>query len=123
MDRPARQVLVVVLVLAVAGTGYWVYERFFSHDAQVDAMHRACLAEFERGASQARSQLDKGAASLSRDDSAKGVARDVAAGLGRVLEEFADNVGAATCGTLREACRLDFDGQVCARARKRFGGR
>jgi hypothetical protein len=122
MDRPTRQVLQVVLVLAIAGAGYWIWTRFFSHGAQIDAMHRACLAEFGAGKDRVRAGLDKGAAAVAKDDPVGPIVRDLSAGLGKLIDEFAGNVGEATCGTLREACRMDFDGQVCRKARERFAG-
>jgi len=120
MDRSTRQVLLVVLVLAIAGAGYWVWERFFSHGAQIETMHRACIAEFEAGKARVKSGIDRGAAAVPRNDPASGAVKELSAGLGRLIEDFASGVGEATCGTLREACRLDFDGQVCARARARY---
>jgi len=123
MNRSTRQVLLVVLVLAIAGAGYWVWQRFFSHGAQIDAMHQACLAEFERGSSRVKSQIDKGAASVPANDPATAIVKDLSRGVRKMAEEFASGVGGATCGTLREACRLDFDGRVCASARARFSDR
>ena len=123
MDRPTRQVLLVVAVLALAGAGYWIWERFFSHGAQVDAMYTACIARFQAGKDRVKSGIDKGAAALPRDDPLAPAAKDLSAGLGKLIDEFAGNVGEATCGTLRDACRLDFDGRVCRNARERFADR
>jgi hypothetical protein len=120
MSRSNRDVLLVVLVLAIAGTGYWIWERFFSHAAQIDAMHGACLVEFSTGKDRVKSQLDKGAAAVPRDDPAAGIVKDISAGLGKVIDQFAGSVGDAACGALRDACTLDFDGQACRRARERY---
>ena len=120
MTRSNRDVLLVVLTLAIAGVGYWIWERFFSHGAQIDAMHRACLAEFDTGKDRVKSQLDKGAAAVPRNDPAAGIAKDISAGLGKLIDEFAGSVGDAACGTLRDACTLDFDGQACRKARERY---
>ena len=123
MSRSNRDVLLVVLVLAIAGTGYWIWERFFSHAAQIDAMHGACVAEFAAGGDRVRSQIDRGAAALPRDDALAPIARDLSAGLGRLIDEFSGSVGGAACGTLRDACRLEFDSEVCRKARERFASR
>jgi hypothetical protein len=120
MSRSNRDVALVVLVLAIAGAGYWIWERFFSHAAQIDAMHRACLAEFSAGKDRVKSQLDRGAAAVPRNDPAAGIVKDISAGLGTVIDEFAGSVGEAACGALRDACTLDFDGRACRKARERF---
>ena len=120
MSRSNRDVLLVVLVLAIAGTGYWIWERFFSHGAQIDAMHRACLVEFSTGKDRVKSQLGQGAAAVPRDDPAAGIVKDISAGLGKVIDQFAGSVGEAACGALRDACTLDFDGQACRKARERY---
>jgi hypothetical protein len=120
MTRSNRDILLVVLTLAIAGAGYWIWARFFSHGAQIDAMHRACLAEFSAGKDRVKSQLDKGAAAVPRHDPAAGIAKDISAGLGKLIDEFAGGVGEAACGTLRDACTLDFDGQACRKARERY---
>ena len=120
MTRSTRDVLLVVLVLAIAGTAYWIWERFFSHGAQIDAMHRACLAEFSAGKDRVKAEIDKGAAAVPRNDRAAGVVKDISAGLGKMIDKFGGTVGEAACGTLHDACRLDFDGQACRRARERY---
>jgi hypothetical protein len=119
VSRSTRDVLLVVLVLAIAGAGYWIWERFFSHGAQIDAMHQACLTEFSAGKDRVKSEIDRGAASVPRNDPAAGIVRDISAGLGKAIDEFAGSVGGVACGALRDACRLDFDGQVCRKARER----
>jgi hypothetical protein len=120
VSRSNRDVLLVVLVLAIAGAGYWIWERFFSHGAQIDAMHQACLTEFSAGKDRVKSQLDKGAAAVPRNDPAAGIVKDISAGLGKVIDEFAGSLGEAACGALRDACTLDFDGQACRKARERY---
>jgi len=120
MTRATRDVLLVVLVLAVAGAGYWIWERFFSHGAQIEAMHRACLAGFAAGRDRVKSEIDKGAEAVPRADPAAGVAKELAVGLGKVIDKVAGGVGEATCDALREACRLDFDGALCRKARERY---
>ncbi len=122
MPRSNRDILLVVLTLAIAGGGYWIWQRFFSHGAQIDAMHRACLAEFNAGKDRVKAQVDKGAAAVPRNDPAAGIAKDISAGLGKLIDEFASGVGEAACGTLRDACTLDFDGQACRKARERYAG-
>jgi hypothetical protein len=120
MDRPTRQVLLVVLVLAVAGAGYWVWERFFSHQAQIDAMHEACVAEFRAGRDRVKSGIGREAAAVPPDHPLAPAAASASAGLGRLIDEFSGSVGEAACGALREACRLDFENPVCRRARAQF---
>jgi hypothetical protein len=120
MSRWHRDVLIVVLVLAIAGAGYWAWQRFFSHGAQIDAMHRACLAEFDAGKQRVKAQIDKRAAAVPGNAAAAPLVEDVSAGLGKLLDRYAGSVGDAACGTLRDACRLDFDSEVCRKAREHY---
>jgi hypothetical protein len=121
MDRPTRQILLVVLVLGVAGVGYWVWERFFSHGAQIDAMHDTCIAEFRAGSDRVKAGIDSGAGAVPRGDPLAPAARNISAVLGKLIDEFSGNVSEAACGTLREACRLDYEGPACRKARAHFG--
>lgn len=123
MDRPTRQVLLVVAVLSLAAAGYWIWERFFSHGAQVDAMYAGCIAQFQAGKDQVKSGIDKDAAARPRDAPLSRTAKDLSVGLGKLIDEFAGNVGEAACGTLRDTCRLDFDDPACRNARERFADR
>jgi hypothetical protein len=119
MSSSTRSILAVVAVLVLAGAAYWAWERFFSHAAQVERIHAACVAEFEAGKTKVKSGLPD-ASSARPGDPVGGAIRDLSAGLGKLIDEVAGNVSAAACGAIRESCRLDFEGDVCVRARAHY---
>ena len=114
MTSSTRQVLLVVAVLLVAGIAYGIWERFFSHGAQIDAIHAKCVTAFDAGKATMKAELPR------PGDKASPGARDMAAGLGKLIDEVAGGVSVAACGVIRESCRLDFDGEVCRRAREQY---
>lgn len=120
MSPSTRSVVAVVVVLAIAGVAYWAWERFFSHQAQIEAVHRACLDEFASGRDKLKSGLPQERAAA-RGDPGGDFARDVAKGLRDLIDGVAGSVSEAACGAIRDACRLDFDGDVCSAARRRYG--
>lgn len=114
MTASTRQILVVVAVLLVAGIAYGIWERFFSHAAQVDALHAKCVAAFEAGKAKMKAELPRAG------ERAPIAAKDFAAGLGKLVEEVAGGASAVACGVIRESCRLDFDGEACRRVREQY---
>jgi hypothetical protein len=97
---------------------YGIWQRFFSHAARVDAVHAACVAEFAAGQATVRSQLQ--APSPRPGDPVGAAVNDLSQGLGRLVDQVAGGLSDAACGALREACRLDFEGEACRRARAHF---
>ncbi len=111
MSRSTRSVLAVVAVLVVAGLGYAIRERFFSRAAQLAAIHEACLADIASGQAKAKAALPGPDTPL----------REWSGALGRLIDEVAGGMSSAACRALRESCRLDWDGELCRRARARYG--
>lgn len=109
MSPSTRSILAVVAVLVVAGAAYWAWNRFLSHAHAIDTIHAACLAEFDDGAAKAKAATSFG-----------GPFREFSAGVGRLIDEAKGSVAEATCTSVREACRIDFDGEFCRRARARY---
>jgi len=114
MSSSTRQIVAVVAVLAIAGIAYGVWERFFSHGAQIDAIHAKCVAGFEAGKAKVKAELPR------PGDKAGAAAKDLAAGLGKLIDEVTGGISVAACGVIRESCRLDFDGEACRRARVQY---
>jgi len=114
MSSSTRQILAVIAVLLLAGIAYGIWERFFSHGAQIDAIHAKCVAAFDAGKAKMKAELPR------PGDKAPPGTRDLAAGLGKLIDEVAGGVSVAACGVIRESCRLDFDGEACRRAREQY---
>jgi hypothetical protein len=113
-----RSVVAVVVVLAVAGVAYWAWQRFFSRDAELRAIHAACVADFDEGKARAKSVLPTPAPPAK--DGSRDAVSEFSAGLGTLIDNVAGGVAQATCGAVRESCRLDWDGTLCAQARARL---
>jgi hypothetical protein len=99
--------------MLIAGAGFWAWQRFLSRDAQIAAMHEACLSEFADAAARAKAGLAPGT-------DASSIARSLGGGLARLIEGASGNVGGAVCDAARDACRADFEGVICTAARDRF---
>jgi hypothetical protein len=83
----------------------------FSRDAQIDSLHRACMAEFAEVAAKMKAGVQPGDASPF-----KGFAES----LGRLLENMSGGMSDTVCAAVRDACRDDFDGRICMAARERY---
>ena len=97
----------------VAGAGFWFWQQMFSRDAQIDSLHRACMAEFAEVAAEMKAGVQPGEAT-------PGILRGFSEGLGKLLEGMSGNMGDAVCAAVRDACRDDFDGRICSAARERY---
>ena len=113
MSAKARAALLLGAAALVAGGGAWLWQKFYSHKAQVEALHVACLAEFAESAAKMKAGTDPGAAS-------SGVVKGLSESLGKALEGVSGGMGDAVCGALRDACRDDFEGRICVAARERY---
>jgi hypothetical protein len=98
--------------MLAAGAGFWIWQQYFSRDAQIAALHRACLDEFAT----VRDKLKSGLVPKSDSTFLKGFSE----GLGKALEDMSGGVGDAVCDAVRDACRVDFDGRICTAARERY---
>jgi hypothetical protein len=104
MLKPALVVVIVVVL------GWLVWERHFSRDARVDRMHAACMREFGGATDDSPTAPD---ARAGKDD---GPAAAIAKGAADALTSLRQGVGSAVCGMARDACKRDYDGQVCQAA-------
>ncbi len=109
MNRKTRSAALIGMGVLIAGAGFWFLERHFSPAAQIESMHRACLAEF----AEATAKLKPG-------DAGPALFKGLSESLGRMLESVSGGMSGAVCGALRDACRDDFDGRICAAARERY---
>jgi hypothetical protein len=98
-----------LIVLIVVVLGWLVWERHFSRDARIDRMHTACLREFGATAEDSTSAPD---ARAGKDGGPAAIAR----GAADALTSLRQGVGSAVCGMAKDACRRDYDGQVCQSA-------
>ena len=98
--------------MLVAGAGFWIWQHYLSRDAQIVALHRACLDEITAGRAKRKlgAQQDSGPAFL------KGLTEQ----LGRMFDGVSGGVGEVVCDAMRDACRVDFDGRICLAARERY---
>lgn len=118
MSPSTRSIVAVVAVLVIAGVAYAVWQRFFSHAARIEAIHAACLAEFDAGKAKVRAGLEVPKARPG--DPVGAAVGSLASELGRLVDQVAGGVSEAACGALRESCRVDFDGAACRQARARY---
>lgn len=105
--------------MGLAAVGYLLWEQMFSRDAEIERIHRACLAEVEAGGARMKSELDKIPGSRSQHPSAI-LGKSLNEGLGKLLDSMTGNLGESVCGAIQDACRGDFDGRVCQAARERY---
>ena len=104
-----RVLLAVVIGAAIVAAIAW--QRFYSHEAQIERAYGACMAQFggptpaPKGAS---APVDAGRSASAAD------------ALGKAIQDLARGVTAgmsgAVCGAVRDACHADFDGVVCRNA-------
>lgn len=119
MNAGLRNAALVALGVGLAAVGYLVWQQVFSREAEIERIHRACLAEIEAGSARMKSELDKIPGSRSQNPAAA-VGKNLSEGLGRLLDSMSGNLGETVCGAIQDACRGDFDGRVCLAARERY---
>lgn len=107
-----KTALIVAIVVVL---GWLVWERHFSRDARIDRMHVACLREFGASAEESTRAPD---ARAGKDDTP---AAAIAKGASDALTSLRQGVGSAVCGMAKDACKRDYDGQVCQAALARAG--
>ena len=107
-----KTALIVVIVVVL---GWLVWERHFSRDARIDRMHATCMREFGTVAGDLASAPGVRAGT---DDAPQAA---IARGATDALTSLRQGVGSAVCGMARDACRRDYDGQVCQAALARSG--
>jgi len=103
----------VGMVAVVAAAAFWLWQRTFSRDAQIDAIHQGCVTEFAEAAARIKSGVQSG-------ESTSAIAKSLTDGLGRMIEGMTGSMGDTVCATVRDACREEFDGHICTAARERY---
>ena len=106
-----RSAALVALAAALAGAAFFVWQQFLSRDAQIRAIHAACVKEFSATGAKLKSGVET---------SAEGFAKSLGDSVAKWLEGAAAGIGDAVCGTVRDACASDFDGRICLAARERY---
>lgn len=119
MNPALRNVALVALGVGLAAVGYLVWQQLFSREAEIERIHRACLAEIEAGSARMKSELDRIPGSRSQHPAAT-LGKSLGEGLGKLLDSMSGNVGEKVCGAIQDACRGDFEGRVCQAARERY---
>jgi len=108
------RVATIIGVGVIAATGaWWLWQRSYSRDAQIDAVHQACTIEFAEAAARMKSGVQPG-------ENPSAIAKSLTDGLGRLIEGVTGNVSETVCAAVRDACREDFDGRLCTAARERY---
>lgn len=113
MNRRARAASLIGLGVLIAGAGFWFWQQMFSREARIDSLHRACMAEFAEAAASMKSGVQAG-------DAAPGIVKGWSESLGKLLEGMSGGMGDAVCVAVRDACRDDYEGRICAAARERY---
>jgi hypothetical protein len=107
----------VALGAGLAAAGFTVWQLYFSREAEIRAIHGACIKEFADANAKVRSGLGPGATS---GTAAGSVASSIGDTVGRWLDGMTGGASDAVCGTIRDACTTDFDGRICTTARERY---
>jgi hypothetical protein len=97
----------------IAGAGLWFWQQAFSRDAQIDALHRACVAEFAEVAAKMKAGVQPG-------ETSSGIVKGLSESLGKLFEGMSGGMSDAVCAAVRDACRDDFEGRICTAARDRY---
>jgi hypothetical protein len=105
----------LALGAALAGAAFYGWQRYFSRDAEIRAIHASCVKEIADAGPRIKGGL--GGAQPEAADSFGKRATDT---LGRWLDGMSGGMSDAVCGTIRDACTTDYDGRVCAAARERY---
>lgn len=113
VNAGVRTAAIVGLGVVVATGVFWVWQRTFSRDAQIDAVHQGCVTEFAEAAARIKSGVQSA-------DQASAIAKSLTEGLGRMVEGMTGSMSDTVCTTVRDACREDFDGRICTAARERY---
>ena len=120
MSPALRNAAWVALGVVVAVALFAIWNARFSPEAEIERIHRACLAEIEAGKARMKSGLERGAGEGRPDDPARSIVKGLSESLGRMLDDVAGSMGDTVCGAVRDACREDFDGRICTAARERY---
>lgn len=115
MKPSLRAAGLVALGAALAAAGIYGWQRWFSRDAEVRAIHAACTREF----ADASARMKSGMAADHRG-AGDSVRKRAAEAFGRWVDGATGGMSDAVCGTIRDACTIDFDGSVCSAARERY---
>ena len=111
--KGVRLATAIGMVVVVAAAAFWVWQRTFSRAAQIDAVHRGCIAEFAQAAARIKPGATPG-------EKPSAMAKGILDGLGRIIDGMSGSMSDTVCATLRDACREDFDGRMCTAARERY---
>ena len=101
----------LLVVAMLAAIGYFFWNHYYSQSGRVDIAYNACLKQF--GATADKGQSDSGATG---GEAASALAK----GLGDAVASIVQGVGGAVCGTIKDSCTQDFNGNVCQAALSRF---
>ena len=106
-----RSVGLVALGAALAGLGFFAWQQLFSREAELRAIHAACLKEVADANAKLKGGIERGT---------PGVAKEVGEGVTRWLDGAVGSMSESLCGTVRDACASNFDGRICTAARERY---
>jgi hypothetical protein len=110
----------VALGAALAGAGFVAWQHFFSREAEVRAIHRACLDEIASERARLEERIERSTGGFEPDSTAGSIAKGIREGLGRMLDGVSGGMGDAVCSTIRDSCSSDFEGRICTAARERY---
>jgi hypothetical protein len=89
-----------IVVIVLAAVGYYAWSHYFSREAKVERAYQSCVSKMSAGIEKA-----KGSASQSGDKNMQ-----------EAMNSMMQGIGDAMCGMIKEACKQDYNGQVCQAA-------
>ena len=113
VNASVRVATIVGVGAIVAAGAFSLWQRTFSRDAQIDAVHQGCVTEIAEAAARVKSGVQPGEAPSS-------ITKGMSDGLGRFIDGMSGSMSDTVCATVRDACREDFDGRLCTAARERY---
>jgi hypothetical protein len=105
----------ILIMVAVAAVGYFVWEHYFSRHAQIERVYVACVNRFDAGTN--KETADINAKTPTGDDPSAALAKGMGEGMTSMMKGMTGAMSGAMCGAIRNSCQQDFDGPICRGAR------
>jgi hypothetical protein len=104
---------IIVVVVAVAGLSYFLWNHYFSRTARIERAYVACIDRLNAGMSKATPPVT---AQTPGGDASAALAKGMGDAMTSMVRGMTSAMGGAMCSVIRDTCRQDFDGPVCQAA-------